>query len=73
MKIFNNNRELIGEITTIVKPGEAVIQTNTTYNGDRVVAQAITRREYGGVIRTFETFCSSQNRQLGTPSAPKTC
>ena len=54
MKIFNNKRELIGEITTIVKPGEAVIQTNTTYDGDRVVAQTVTRREYGGVVRTFE-------------------
>jgi hypothetical protein len=40
---------LIGEITTIVKPGEAVIQTNTTYDGDRVVA----RRKYGGVEITY--------------------
>jgi hypothetical protein len=29
MQIFNNRGELIGEINTIIRPGEGVITTNT--------------------------------------------
>ena len=56
MKIFNNKRELIGEIMTIVKPGEAVITTNTVYSGDRVVTQQISTRDNAGNVRTETVY-----------------
>jgi hypothetical protein len=32
MQIRNNRGELIGEINTIIRPGEGVITTNTIYS-----------------------------------------
>jgi hypothetical protein len=35
MKSLNNRGELIGEINTIIRPGEGVITTNTVYLNSR--------------------------------------
>lgn len=56
MKTYDNSGKLIGEINTVIIPSEAVIQTNTTYSGDRVVSQTISRREFNGTVRTFEVI-----------------
>ena len=56
MRIFNNRGELIGEITTIVRPGEGVITTNTVYSGDRVVVQHISTRDETGKVHTEDFF-----------------
>jgi hypothetical protein len=56
MKTYDNFGRLIGEINVVVIPTQGVITTNTTYDGDRVLSQTITRREFGGTVRTFEVL-----------------
>jgi hypothetical protein len=51
MKIFNNRRELIGEINTIIRPGEGVIISNTTYSGERVITQNVSTRDNAGNVK----------------------
>ena len=60
MKTHDNSGKLIGEITTIIRPSFGVIQTSTTYDGDRVVTQTITTREFNGSVRTFEVTYGGQ-------------
>jgi hypothetical protein len=48
MQIRNNRGELIGEISTIIRPGEGtVIISNTVYSGERVITQNISTRDNG--------------------------
>jgi hypothetical protein len=47
--------ELIGEINTIIRPGQGAVTTNTVYSGDRVVTQTISTRANAGKVKT-ETF-----------------
>lgn len=56
MQIRNNRGELIGEINTIVRPGEGVTIYNTVYSGDRVVSQTITRRDNQGSVTSETTY-----------------
>lgn len=52
MQIRDNQGKLIGEINTIIRPGEGVVTSNTIYSGDRVIAQTISTRDNGGNIKT---------------------
>jgi hypothetical protein len=56
MKIFNNRGELIGEINTIIRPGEGVITTTTVYSGDRVITQNISTRDNAGNVKTETVY-----------------
>jgi hypothetical protein len=56
MKTYDNSGKLIGEINTIVRPGEGVITTNTVYSGDRVVTQNISTRNNAGNVRTETVY-----------------
>ena len=56
MKTYDNSGKLIGEINTIVRPGEDVITTNTVYSGDRVVTQNISTRNNAGNVRTETVY-----------------
>jgi hypothetical protein len=56
MQIRNNRGELIGEINTIIRPGEGVITTNTIYSGERVISQIISRRDNQGSVTTETTY-----------------
>jgi hypothetical protein len=56
MQIRNNRGELIGEINTIIRPGEGVVTSNTIYSGDRVIAQTISTRDNGGNIKTETVY-----------------
>lgn len=56
MQIRNNQGQLIGEIQTIVRPGEGVITSNTVYSGDRVVVQHISRRDNAGKVKTETVY-----------------
>jgi hypothetical protein len=53
MQIRNNRGELIGDISTIIRPGEgAVITSNTVYSGDGVITQTISTRDNTGNVKT---------------------
>ena len=56
MQIRNNRGELIGEINTIICPGEGVITTNAVYSGDRVITQNITTRDNTGNVKTESVY-----------------
>lgn len=56
MQIRNNRGELIGEINTIIRPGEGVTISNTVYSGDRVISQTITSRDDQGSVTTETTY-----------------
>ena len=56
MKSFNNRGELIGEINTIIRPGEGVITTNTVYYGDGGVVQHISTRDNAGNVKTETVY-----------------
>ena len=56
MEIRNNRGELIGEINTIIRPGEGVITTNTICSGDRVIAQNISTRDNAGNVKTETVY-----------------
>lgn len=56
MKIHNNRGELIGEMNTIVRPGEGVIITNTLYSGDGVLTQTISSRDDQGSVKTETVY-----------------
>lgn len=56
MQIRNNRGELIGEINTIIRPGEGVITTNTVYSGDRVIAQNISARDNAGSVKAETVY-----------------
>jgi hypothetical protein len=56
MQIRNNRGELIGEINTIVRPGEGLITTSTVYSGDRVVTQNISTRANAGNVKTETVY-----------------
>jgi hypothetical protein len=47
---------LIGEIITIVRPGEGVITTNTVYSGERVVTRNISTRDNAGNVKTETVY-----------------
>jgi hypothetical protein len=49
VQIRNNRGELIGEINTIIRPGEGVITTNTISTRDNV-GYVKTETVYGGKI-----------------------
>lgn len=55
-QIHNNRGELIGEIQTIVRPGEDVIISNTVYSGDRVVVQHISTHDNTGKVKTETVY-----------------
>lgn len=61
MQIHNNKGELVGEINTLVRPGQGVIITSTTYSGHRVTAQTISTRDNAGTVKpkrsTAERYC----------------
>jgi hypothetical protein len=48
MLIRDNQGKLVGEINTIIRPGEGVITTNTVYSGERVITQNISTRDDKG-------------------------
>jgi hypothetical protein len=56
MQIRNNRGELIGEINTIIRPGEGVIISNTVYSGDRVISQTITSHDNQGSVKTETNY-----------------
>ena len=57
MKIRNNRGELIGDINTIVRPGEGVvIISNTLHSGDRVITQTISTRDDAGTVKTETVY-----------------
>jgi hypothetical protein len=56
MQIRNNRGELIGEINTFIRPGEAVITANTVYSGDRVITQTISTRDNAGNVKTETVY-----------------
>jgi len=51
MQIRNSRGELIGEINTIIRPGEGAITTNTVYSGDGVVTQNLPARDNTGNVK----------------------
>jgi hypothetical protein len=56
MQIRNNRGELIGEINTIIRPGEGVTISSTVYSGERVISQTISRRDNQGSVTTETTY-----------------
>ncbi len=56
MQIRDNRGELIGEINTIIRPGEGVITTNTVYSGERVITQHISTRDNAGNVKTETVY-----------------
>ena len=56
MKTYDNSGKLIGEINTIIRPGEGVITTNTVYSSDRVVTQNISTRDNAGNVKTETVY-----------------
>jgi len=56
MQIRDNQGRLIGEINTVVRPGEGVIISNTVYSGERVITQTISTRDNAGNVKTETLF-----------------
>jgi hypothetical protein len=56
MVSYDNSGKKIGEINTIIRPGEGVITTNTVYSGDRVVTQNISIRDNAGNVKTERVY-----------------
>jgi len=56
MQIRNNRGELIGEINTIVRPGEGIITSNTVHSDDRVISQTISTRDNAGNVKTETVY-----------------
>ena len=52
MKTYDNNGELIGEMSTIFTQEGTVIRTNTTHSNGCPVIQNVTVRDTEGNIRT---------------------
>jgi hypothetical protein len=47
---------LIGEINTIVRPGEGVITTNTICSGNQVITKTISTRDNAGNVKTETVY-----------------
>jgi hypothetical protein len=47
---------LIGEINTIIRPGEGVITTNTVCSGERIITQNISTRDNAGNVNTETVY-----------------
>jgi hypothetical protein len=58
---------LIGEINTIIRPGEGVVTTNTVYSGDRVITQNISTRDNAGNVKTETSKAARCSREGGFP------
>jgi len=56
MQIRNNKGELVGEINTLIRPGQGVIITNTTYSCERVIAQNVSTRDDAGNVKTETVY-----------------
>jgi hypothetical protein len=56
VKTYDNCGKLIGEINTIIRPGEGVTITNTLYSGDRVIAQNISTRDNAANVKAETVY-----------------
>jgi hypothetical protein len=56
MQIHDNSGRLIGEINTIIRPGQGIITTSAIYSGDRVIAQTISTLDNAGNVKTETVY-----------------